>query len=49
MNQGEKIQVSAVDGGVYRATTEALPRAVFFALDAAEARGAALRAIRANT
>ncbi len=40
------ITVEEVEGGVYRATVEALPHAVFFSGDESSARDAALRAIR---
>ena len=39
------ITVEEVEGGVYRATVEALPLAVFFSGDESSARDAALRAI----
>ena len=39
------ITVEEVEGGVYRATVEALPHAVFFSGDESRARDAALRAI----
>ena len=43
------ITVEEVEGGVFRATVEALPVAVFFSRDESSARDAALRAIgRAN-
>jgi hypothetical protein len=42
------ITVEEVEGGVYRATVEALPLAVFFSRDESSARDAALRAIKEN-
>ena len=45
MTVEDGITVEEIEGGVFRATVEALPLAVFFSRDESSARDAALRAI----